>query len=202
MSSNNLEKKVLMQDLELINQLKSGDEESFRIVVETYQKQVLNSCYRFVLNRETAEDLTQDVFIEVYRSIKMFKGDSKLSTWIYRIAISKSLDYLKSRKRKKRFAKVTGLSEVDEPAEQLKASAKNHPENIIEQQERLKVLSIALNKLPDNQRIAFTLSKYDEMSYREIADVLAVSISSVESLIHRAKMNLKNYLYKYYKKNL
>lgn len=191
-----------MEDFELIRQLKDGDETAFRLLVDTYQKFVLNSCYKFVYNRETAEDLTQDVFIEVYRSINVFRADSKLSTWIYRISISKSLDYLKSQKRKKRFAVLKSLFGEDEVEERISAPESIGPDKILENKDRVKVLAWALNKLPENQRIAFTLSKYDEMSYQEIAEILGVSVSSVESLIHRAKQNLKKKLYSYYKKHL
>ncbi len=191
-----------MEDLELIRRLKSGDETAFRLLVDTYQKFVLNSCYKFVYNRETAEDLTQDVFIEVYRSINLFRADSKLSTWIYRISITKSLDYLKGQKRKKRFAILKSLFGEDEVEERISAPDNNSPDKILENNDRLKVLSWALNKLPENQRIAFTLSKSDEISYKEISEVLGVSVSSVESLIHRAKQNLKKKLYSYYKKHL
>lgn len=93
-----------MEDNELTIRLKAGDQESFRIIVDSYQRLILNSCYRFVHNKETDEDITQEIFIEVFRSIQMFREDSKLSTWMYRIAISKSLDYMKGQNRKKRSA--------------------------------------------------------------------------------------------------
>ena len=191
-----------MEDSELIAQLKKGDGEAFRQLVDHYQKLVLNSCYKFVYNRETAEDLTQDVFIEVYRSINTFRADSKLSTWIYRISISKSLDYLKGQKRKKRFAILKSLFGEDEVEERISAPESVGPDKVLENEDRVKVLAWALNKLPESQRIAFTLSKYDEMSYQEISEILGVSISSVESLIHRAKLNLKKKLYSYYQKHL
>ncbi|MBI3125580.1 MAG: RNA polymerase sigma factor [Ignavibacteriales bacterium] len=191
-----------MEDFELIAQLKKGDGEAFRQLVDHYQKLVLNSCYKFVYNRETAEDLTQDVFIEVYRSINTFRADSKLSTWIYRISISKSLDYLKGQKRKKRFAILKSLFGEDEVEERISAPESVGPDKVLENEDRVKVLAWALNKLPESQRIAFTLSKYDEMSYQEISEILGVSISSVESLIHRAKLNLKKKLYSYYQKHL
>ena len=197
-----------MEDTELIKNLKNGNDESFRIIVDKYQRLILNSCYRFVYNRETAEDLTQEVFIEVYRSINMFRNDSKLSTWIYRIAISKSLDYLKSRKRKKRFANSKSLFENEDMIgstslkDEIQAPHEQSPEKLLDNDDRIKVLSLALDCLPENQRIAFTLSKYDEFSYKEIADVLGITISSVESLIHRAKVNLRKKLYNFYREYL
>jgi RNA polymerase sigma-70 factor, ECF subfamily len=189
-----------MEDKELINLLKNGHEESFRLIVDKSQKFVLNSCYRFVNNAETAEDLTQEVFLEVFRSIKHFRGDSKLSTWIYRIAVTKSLDYLKRQKRQKRFAAIRSIFREEEQEEQIASPSDTNPDRELEQKERAEILAWAMDSLPENQRIAFTLSKYNELSYNEIAEILETSVSSVESLIHRAKANLKKKLYNYYKK--
>jgi RNA polymerase sigma-70 factor, ECF subfamily len=191
-----------MEDFELIQLLKTGDDESFRTVVDRYQKFILNTCNKFVYDKETAEDLTQDVFIEVYKSINSFRMDSKLSTWIYRIAVTKSLDYLKSKKRKKRFAILQSLFGEDDMEEKFSAPDEMNPGKLLENQDRLKILNWALEKLPGNQRVAFTLSKYDEMTYQEIAEIMGTSVSAVESLIHRAKANLKKKLYGYYKKHL
>lgn len=192
-----------MEDIELINKLKEGDEESFRVIVDRYQKYILNICFRFTRSKETTEDLTQEVFIEVYRSINNFRGGSKFSTWIYRIAVTKSLDHLKSQKRKKRFGMIKSLFvENDFDNESLLvADSGENPQKKIEQDDRMKILSLALESLPEKQRIAFTLNKYDEMSYQEIAGILGTTISSVESLIHRAKINLRKKLYNYYKKH-
>jgi RNA polymerase sigma-70 factor, ECF subfamily len=191
-----------MEDLEIIKKLKIGNDEAFRIVVDKYQKMVLNCSYKFLRNRESAEDLTQEVFLEVFESINSFRAESKLSTWIYRITVTKSLNDLKSMKRKKRFATLLHLFGEDEVEKQIAAPGNMSPDKNLENQDRARVLNLALEKLPENQRIAFTLSKYNEMSYEEISGILNTSISSVESLIHRAKTNLKKKLYNYYKKHL
>lgn len=191
-----------MNDLELIEKLKGGDDEAFRLVVGKYQKLVLNCSYKFLRNKEAAEDITQEVFLEVFESIHSFRGESRLSTWIYRITVAKSLNYLKSLKRKKRFAVIVSLFEKEEAEERILASASNGPDELLENQDRARILQWALNKLPENQRIAFTLSRYREMSYEEISLIMATSIPSVESLLHRAKSNLKKLLYAYYKKHL
>ena len=197
-----LVKKLLMSEENLVNNIKNKDLKSFKILVDEYQKKVLNTCNRFVNNREDAEDLTQEVFIEVYRSISGFRGDSKLSTWIYRIAVTKSLDFLRKRKRKKRFGIMKSISGEERLQEELKATDTSDPGTQAENQDRIKILNEALEKLPENQRVAFTLSKYDELSYQEIAEILETTIPAVESLIHRAKNNLKKRLYNYYEKKL
>jgi RNA polymerase sigma-70 factor (ECF subfamily) len=191
-----------MEELELLNNLKKRDGKAYRILVEQYQKFILNICFRFTNNKEISEDLTQDIFIEIFRSIQMFKGNAKFRTWIYRIVITKCLDHLKGAKRKKRFAMFQSIFGDHEMVESLPASDTHNPAKQLEDQERIKILQLALDELPTNQRIAFTLSKYDEMSYQEIASVLDSSIPSVESLIHRAKLNLRKKLYSYYQKHL
>ncbi len=191
-----------MTENEFINKIKSGDEDSFRTLVDDHQKIVLNTCFRFVQVKETAEDLTQEVFIEVMRSIGQFRGESKLSTWIYRISVTRSLDYLKMMKRKKRFAKLKSLFGDEGQLVEDKPSAEKNPVEQIENRDRAEILAWALESLAENQKIAFTLSKYDEMSYKEIAEIMGTTISAVESLIHRAKGNLKKRLKSYYEKRI
>lgn len=191
-----------MQENELVNRLKNGDEEAFRIIFNDNQKKVINACYRLVNDIDTAEDLTQEVFIKVYSSISQFRGESQLSTWIYRIAITKSLDHLRAQKRKKRMSILKYLSVDEEHQIDIEAPKDQQPDALIDNSERMKALNNAMNKLPENQRVAFSLSKYDELSSKEIAEVLSTSISAVESLIHRAKKNLEKKLYNFYKKQM
>ncbi len=191
-----------MSETEFIDRIKSGDEDAYRKLVDEYQKFVLNTCFRFVQIKEIAEDITQEVFIEVFKSVEKFRGDSKLSTWIYRITVTRSLDYLKMMKRKKRFAKLKSLFvEEGEVTEGIPGNDGN-PGQQFEDSDRMKILNWALESLAENQRVAFTLSKYEEMGYKEIAEILGTTVSAVESLIHRAKTNLKKKLYKYYEKNI
>ena len=191
-----------MTEEELIKNLKSGDLNSFRLLVDEHQKKVLNTCNRFVNNREDAEDLTQEVFVEVYKSVSAFRGDAKISTWIYRIAVTKSLDYLRKKKRKKRFGIMKNIFSDDNDDREIQASESSDPGKQAEDEDRLRILNSALEKLPENQRAAFTLSKYDEMSYAEIAEILKTSTSAVDALIQRAKNNLKKRLYNYYEKKI
>ena len=186
----------------LLEDLKKGDLKSLKILIDEHQKKVLNTCYRFVNNKEDAEDLTQEVFIEVYKSISSFRGESKISTWIYRIAVTKSLDFMRKKKRKKRFAILKKVFSDDSLAYDIPDSKNLSPAGKLEEHDRIGILNEALKSLPENQRAAFTLSKYDEMSYKEIAGILNTTIPSVESLIHRAKNNLRKKLYNYYEKRI
>jgi RNA polymerase sigma-70 factor (ECF subfamily) len=90
-----------MSETEIIKRLQQGDEQAFRQLVENYQKQVVNTCYGLVHSTEDAEDIAQDVFIEVFRSIQNFRADAKLSTWIYRISVNRSLNFIRDNKRRK-----------------------------------------------------------------------------------------------------
>jgi RNA polymerase sigma-70 factor (ECF subfamily) len=165
-------------------------------LVETWQRLIYNTSISIVQDSADAEDITQEVFIQVFHSISTFKGDSKISTWLYRIAVTKSLDLLRSRKRKKRFAFVQKIFGADEGSVQPATFV--HPGVLLENKERSAVLFNALDKLADNQKAAFTLHKIEGLSYQEVAEVLQVSVSSVESLMVRAKSNLQKYLRDYY----
>lgn len=191
-----------MNEKQLIESLAKGEEAAYRLVVDQYQEQVLNTCLGFVPNTQDAEDLTQEVFIEVFRSIKQFRRDSKLSTWLYRIAVSKSLEFIRYRKRKKRQAFFQSLIGLEDRQIQDTADWFNHPGVQLENKQRAEVLYQKIDQLPQNQRIAFTLSKLEQMSYKEIATIMDTSVSSVESLLFRAKKNLQKSLKVYYEKQI
>ncbi len=178
----------------------SIQENDFSTIVAEHQDMVLNTCYRFVLNREDAEDVAQEVFLEAYRSLDSFRQESKLSTWIYRIAVTKSLDHIRKKKRKKRFSSLKRVIGVNDPAEEITLPSQETPAEVLTGSERTEVLQNALESLPDNQKTAFLLSKYDGYSNQEIAEVLHTTVSAVESLVHRAKKNLQKKLEKYYRK--
>lgn len=184
-----------MNELELIQGLKNGEEPAFKYLVHTYQDRVYNTAMGILQNAEDAEDVAQEVFIKVFRSIHNFKGDSKLSTWIYRIATTGALDVLRSRKSKKRFGIIQRLfGESNEPEFELPDF--NHPGVSLDRKENAAKLFKAISELPENQRIAFTLHKLEDLSYQEVSEVMNTSVPAVESLMHRAKQNLRKILEK------
>ncbi len=191
-----------MEETELVAALRNGDEGAYRILVDSYQTLILNCCFRFVDDKQSAEDLMQDVFVEVIRSIGAFRSQSKLSTWLYRIAVSKALDRTKRLNRRKRQGLLRSLSLDEESGPPLPASDLPDPQQVLEQDERRRILHKALDSLPESQRVAFTLSKYDALSSREIAEVLGTTVPAVESLIFRAKTNLQKRLRRYYEQRL
>jgi RNA polymerase sigma factor (sigma-70 family) len=178
--------------------MQSADPLSFQEIYETYKNKVFNTVISYLQNKEDAEEITQDVFIEIYRSLNRFEGRSSLSTWIYRISVNKSLDFIKSKNRKKRFAFLT---ELFDGAGYIRNDHQDfqHPGVILENKEKAAVLFKAINKLPENQKTAFILSKSENLSYTEISEVMKMTVSSVESLLFRAKQNLQKNLNEYYK---
>lgn len=189
-----------MNELELIQQLRAGDELAFKSLVTNYQDMVYNTALGIVQNSEDAEDVAQEVFIQVYRSIDQFKGDARLSTWIYRITTTKALDHIRSRRRKKRFAFITSLfgpndELVHEPVDF------QHPGVALDRKEQAALLFRMIEQLPENQKVAFTLHKTEDLSYQEIAEVMKLSVSAVESLLFRARQNLRKLLEKHYQQN-
>lgn len=189
-----------MNDKELIDDiLQHNSQKAFEELVNRYQPMVVKTCLGFVNSLADAEDLAQEVFIEVFESLQGFRSEAKISTWIYRIAVNKSLNQVRKQKRDRIFRSIenffTTKNEVNEPLQILNRDGENADSNI-ERSENKRMLKQAINALPENQRIAFILSKYQELSYKEIAKVMGVSLSSVESLLFRAKANLQNYLLK------
>jgi len=184
-----------LNETDLIQGLKDGDESSFKFLVENYQDRVYNTAMGIVQDTSDAEDVAQEVFIQVFRSIHSFKGESKLSTWIYRITTTRSLDLLRSRKSKKRFGILQRLTGgTDEAAYEIPDF--NHPGVALDQKENAAKLFRAIRQLPDNQKTAFTLHKLEDLSYQEVSDIMGTTIGAVESLMHRAKQNLRKFLEK------
>lgn len=183
-----------------IEELKTGNEAAFRNLVEEFQKRVYNTCVGLLQNTEDAEDVTQEVFVSVFQSIHGFKGESRLSTWIYRIAVTKSLEFTRAKNRKKRFAFVQSIFSGEG---EIKTDTPHfyHPGVLLENKERAAVLFAAIDLLAENQKTAFILHKLEDLSYQEIAEVMNVTVSSVESLMFRAKQNLQKKLGDYYEKN-
>jgi RNA polymerase sigma-70 factor (ECF subfamily) len=189
-----------MNDAELTDRLIAGDSEAFDSLLETYQDRVVNTCYRFVHHASDAEDVAQEVFIEILQSIARFRGDAKLSTWIYRVAVTKAFDFIRKKNRKKRLGhlkQVLGI-QTEEERRDFEPEDATVPADALEQKERAAVLAQAVAALPESQRIAITLNQYEGLCYAEVAEIMATTVSAVESLLFRAKKNLRKHLQRYY----
>lgn len=181
-----------MNEKDLIKRIRRGDEEAFKWLVDTYQVMVRNTCYGVMQDFDEAEDIAQEVFVKVYESIDKFRGDAKLSTWLYRIALNKSLNRKKQNRFRGLLSKLSDSFDGGSAEHQARScSLSDHPDRQMESSESLTQIQQAISQLPDKQRQAFVLHKYEELSHKEIAEIMKTSISSVESLIFRARKQLR-----------
>jgi RNA polymerase sigma-70 factor (ECF subfamily) len=181
-----------LDEHELIQGLRQGEEPAFRWLVENYRNKVYHTVINIVQQEADAEDATQEVFIKVFESIDQFKQESTLSTWIYRIAVRKALDKLRRRKTRQ---KLQQLLPWWMPAEKKDEQPLfHHPGIELENKEKAAILFKAIDELPENQRIAFTLIVVQKMSYQEVVPILGKNIKALESLISRAKVKLQEKL--------
>ncbi len=167
---------------------------SYEDFYNQYKILVYNVALHYLQNIEDAEEVTQDVFVQVFQSLKKFEQKSTVKTWIYRITINKSIDYIKHKNSQKRFfifgKKTTNTAEINS------ISNFEHPGILMVNKEKAAILFSAINQLAENQKTAFILSKLDGLSNPEISEVMNVSTGAVESLVFRAKQNLKEKLSK------
>ena len=189
-----------MTDERLIDGISNGEQKYFQELVDKYQSLVLNTCNSFLHCKNDAEDITQEVFIEVFLSIHKFKSEAKLSTWLYRISVNKSLNFIRDNKRSRLVKSIGSFLPIERNTE-LQISDNSSQYSDIEdiQDERIELLHKSINTLSKNQKIAFTLSKFEKLSYVQISEVMNLSLSSVEGLIHRAKMNVQKKVLNFYK---
>jgi len=179
-----------MTNEEIISGIISGNRYALAALVDTFQQQIIKTAYYFTASMEEAEDITQEVLMEIVQSAGNFRGNAGLSTWIYRITVNKSLNQIRKNKRKMIFIRIGNLfaerdSSFREPS---------HDETVFDRLESKELLNKALGALPERQRTAFVLHKFDELSYKEIASIMQVTLPTVESLIQRAKAGLQKTL--------
>ncbi len=190
-----------MEEKELILRLKKNDEIAFGILVDLFSKKVYNTCVGMLQNMEDAQDITQEIFITIHLNINEFKEESSLSTWIYRISVNKCLEFIRKKNRKKRSGIFRSIYSSDGEKAIENHSDFMHPGIQLENKERSIILFRSIALLPEQQQTAYVLHKLEQVSYNEIADVMQVSLSAVESLLFRAKQNLKKHLATYYEEN-
>jgi RNA polymerase sigma-70 factor (ECF subfamily) len=189
-----------MNDKELIQKIAAKDHGAFKALVDRYQSLVINTCYNLLGSRQDAEDVAQEVFFQVYKSAKKFRQEAKLSTWLYRIAVNRSLNLIRDKKQSGWLKSLSSLLEGErQRVADVPASDSDRPDMALEKKEQNVMVQKAIDSLPEKQKTAFVLHKYEGLSYQEIAEILHRSLSSVESLIHRAKSNLQRKLIHYLK---
>jgi RNA polymerase sigma factor (sigma-70 family) len=183
---------------DIIKLVAEGDQNAFRQLYDMYNVRVYNTCLSYLQNVPEAEEVTQDVFLEVYQSAGKFLSRSSVTTWVYRIAVNKSLDKLRYRNRQKRFAFISSIFNQQTGELAYDPPSFEHPGVVAENREKAAKLFGALKELPENQQTAFILKQIEGLSQKEIAAVMDVGEKAVESLIQRAKGNLRKKLSGYF----
>ena len=184
-------------DIQLMLNFKEGSIPAFEELIKRYKKSVMNVIYRFLGDRDEAENLSLEVFLRVYKSAKRYRVKAKFSTWLYKIAVNLSLSELK--KRRKHFSIslntpiATDKGESGELIDEM-ADSSPPPEKILEEKERNLLIKEAIGLLPPEQRMAIILRIYEDLSYKEISKILDCSVKSVESKLYRARISLKKRL--------
>lgn len=184
-------------DPQFIELLRKGDETAFHQLVEDWKDRIYNTALGLVQQAEDAEEITQDVFVIAWKSFQQFRGESSIQTWLYKIAVHQSLDCIRRRKRKKRFGFLVPLLGSEEEQEQEPGNFL-HPGVQLEKKQEAQVLFKAIRKLPEQQRVAYSLQKIEGLAIKEIAQVMETTDGAVEALLNRAKTNLQKSLTNYY----
>lgn len=177
-----------MDDNELIQNVLNGNQRDFERLVEKYQSTVFRIAIGLLHNKEDAEEIVQDVFINVYKSLSSFDAKAAFSTWLYRVTVNASLNVLRKKKRQKLWVELSDIL-------QLRSKEKQADTLLTEQSDNALIYQ-AMNELPAMQRVAFVLSKYEELPQARVAEILHISTGAVEQLIYRAKRDLQQKLKK------
>lgn len=182
-------------DAEVMLRVKAGDDSAFDFLVQKYRRPIINFMYRMAHNTAAAEDLAQEVFLRVYRSRSSYEASAKFTTWLYRIATNLGMNYSRDT-RHERPENIMNLDEPDEETGQSPDLADKTPsvEEEIMQRERLNAIRQRVEALPERQKMAVLMHKYQQMDYRQIADVLKLSESATKSLLFRAYETLRTQL--------
>ncbi len=183
-------------DIRIVAQVINGHVEAFSALVLHYQDRVFQTIYSMVGDRDEADDLAQDVFVKALRSLHLFRGQSRFYTWLYRIAVNRCLDHIKSRQLRVFVRENDG--EVDVAVLEAQISVGKATDQEVSQNEIQAILENALLNIPEEYRIAFVLREIDGLTYEEISEVLDCSVGTVKSRLFRARSRLQVLLRSFY----
>jgi RNA polymerase sigma-70 factor (ECF subfamily) len=182
-------------DIELMMRTKSGDDSAFTDLMRRHYKGLVNYIYRFTNNRETSEDLAQEVFLRVYRSVKTYTPQAKFSTWLYKIATNLCFTNVKAKGREQNLS----LDEMQENIGDFKDPKSENADHVVYRKEIKEAIFKALECLPEKERVSIILCKYEELPYEEVADVLGCTVGAVKTYVYRGRMKLIDKLKPYLK---
>lgn len=182
-------------DAEIMLRVKAGDESAFNFLVQKYRRPLVSFMYRMARNSAAAEDLAQEVFLRVYRSRQTYEASAKFTTWLYRIATNLAVNHARDTRKERPEVTVS----LDEPDEETGSTmdvrdASMTVEETMVRQERMAAIRKKVEALPERQRLAVIMHKYQQMDYKQIADVLKLSESATKSLLFRAYESLREQL--------
>lgn len=173
-------------DIELMMRAKTGDDSAFTELMRRHYKSIMNYIYRFTNNRENSEDLAQEVFLRVYRSIKRYKPEAKFSTWLYKIATNVCLTEVTSKGR----MKTLSLEEIQENTGDFKDSNSTSGYDLIYRRDIRDTIFEVLKSFPERERTSIILCKYEGLSYDEVAEIIGCTVGAVKTYIHRGRIKL------------
>ena len=177
-------------DVQLMLDVKAGDDASFDLLLQKYRLPLVNFLFRMVRDAATAEDLAQEVFLRVYRARRQYSPSAKFTTWLFRIATNLALNSVRDNRHRRADVSIDAPVEEDEAPRELPAREMRIDEHMVER-DRSEFIRRAVAELPEKQRVAVLLHKYEEMDYGEIAKVLECSESALKSLLFRAYETLR-----------
>jgi RNA polymerase sigma factor (sigma-70 family) len=183
-----------MNEIQLLILIAEGNEQAFSRFYALFRSKVYNTCLSYLQNIEESEEAVQDIFLEIYASAGNFRKDASVSTWVYRLTVNKCLDRIRYKKRRKRFAFILSLFNQVTGELQFDHADFSHPGILLENKEKAAILFKAIDQLPENQKTAFILKHIEGLSQKEISEVMNAGEKAVESLIQRAKSNLRRML--------
>ena len=186
-----------MDDKDCIQAIANNNEQALKLLYQRYADKVYNTVISYLKNAEDAEEVLQDVFITIFDSAGKFNFNSSVSTWVYRIAVNKSLDFLRKKNAAKRKGIFTSIYVKAAKEATLEPVDFDHPGIKLEHKEDARLLFKALEVIPERQKTVFILTQIEGLPQSEVAAIMKTTIKSVESLLGRAKRSLKKELKKY-----
>ena len=184
-------------EAELMIQFQRGDEEAFAALVRGFQGRVVSLAYRYLGSAADAEDLAQEVFLRVYRAKETYEPSARFSTWIYRITANASLNFLRGRKARRKVTGEMPGADADGSSAEFEDESAEAPGERLEKDELARVLRRIVDELPERQRLAILLNKYEGLSYEDVAASMDLTATAVKSLLTRARVNIKEKLEPY-----
>ena len=180
-------------DVDLMLAFQKGDESAFSALIERHRNTVVNLAYRYVGNRQDAEDLAQEIFIKIYRARDRYQPAAKFTTWLYRVAVNASLNEVRNRKHRPTFraASLHAVPDGEAALPVVEDVDSVSPLEAVEQSELHREVRRAVDALPERQRLALLLNKFHGLSYEELAETFELSVQAVKSLLTRARQNVR-----------